>query len=184
MDKKPTVREMEDILKNNPAPEPKTPRKSAPKKTEDKPPSMDDVPEIKLTPKLKILHTGIVEVYTAAQMACYMWDPFVSELIGNSKVQCADAWIDLARKDAKVLRLLERMTTGSAYGALLMAHIPIVIPVLAKHGIVPGGALFTGGVMNSMTGVQTKQPPAPRTDESVERGFVTADVSSNGNSPH
>lgn len=86
-------------------------------------------------------------------MFAHMADPPTAELIRYNKVACADAWIMLARRDRRVKALLVKLTTGSAWSAVLMAHVPILLPVLMRKGILPGGALFGGAPFNSMPGM-------------------------------
>lgn len=44
------------------------------------------------------------------------------------------AWNALAQENAAVARGIEWLTTGSAYGAVVMATVPMVLQVLANHG--------------------------------------------------
>jgi hypothetical protein len=105
-----------------------------------------------LSPAERTLRESILELYTGAQMIAYMADPTTAELIKTQKEACADAWVILARRDARVKALLKRLTTGSAWGALVMAHLPIVLPLLMRKGILPGGALFGGAPFNAFPG--------------------------------
>lgn len=45
-----------------------------------------------------------------------------------------EAWNALAQENAQVARGIEWLTTGSAYGAVVMATVPMVLQVLANHG--------------------------------------------------
>jgi hypothetical protein len=115
--------------------------------------SSDDDLTRPLTPTERALRESILELYTGAQMFAHMADPMTAELIKSQKEACADAWVILARRDARVKALLKRLTTGSAWGAVMMAHIPIILPLLMRKGILPGGALFGGAPFNNMQGV-------------------------------
>ncbi len=44
------------------------------------------------------------------------------------------AWNALAQENQAVARGIEWLTTGSAYGAVVMATVPLVLQVLANHG--------------------------------------------------
>lgn len=153
----------------------------APQPAADVPP-VDDEPR-KLTPTMRTLREGVLDVYTGAQMMCYMFDPFSAEMIGATKHACADAWIELAERDKRVAAFLKRITTGSAWGGVIMAHLSMVLPILARKGIVPGGALFGGGLMNAIP-----DPPsdadmeefAAAADAFARQGFVTADQNGHG----
>lgn len=148
------------------------PRNSPPA---DQPPEDDAPAKQPLTPKFKVLHAAVLEIYTAAQMAAFMFDPFASEQIRLTKEACTDAWIDLARQDPKVERMLKRLTTGSAWGGVIMAHASLVIPIMASRGIMPGGALFGGAAMNAMPDTEAQQEPLFNVpDPFTEQGYVPA----------
>lgn len=117
------------------------------------PPAEPEPEARKLTPTFTRLREGVLGVYTAAQMGAQLLDPEAAAIIGATKEDCADAWIELAEKDVKVKNMLTKLTTGAGWGGVVMAHMTLVIPILAKRGWVPGGALFGGQLMNSMSGV-------------------------------
>lgn len=104
--------------------------------------------ERKVTPTMMALREGLMGIYTAAQMAVFMFDGESALIIENTKDKCADAWIELAERDPKVKQFLVRITSGSAWGGVIIAHGMMIIPILAKRGIVPGGALFDGALFN------------------------------------
>lgn len=103
-----------------------------------------------LTTAEKSLREAILELYTGAQMLASMTDPPTAEILRVQKGACADAWVILGRRDRRVKALLVKLTTGSAWGAVFMAHVPIVLPLLMRKGILPGGALFGGAPFNHM----------------------------------
>jgi hypothetical protein len=102
----------------------------------------------------------VLEIYTGAQMVAFFADPFTAELIAQNKERCTDAWIELARQDKRVERLLRRVTMGAGYGAVFAAHLPIILPVMMRHGILPGGALFNGAPFNAAYGNGQQEPPS------------------------
>lgn len=113
-----------------------------------------------LTTAEKSLREAILELYTGAQMLASMTDPPTAEVIRIQKGACADSWVILGRRDKRVKALLVKLTTGSAWGAVFMAHVPIVLPLLMRKGILPGGALFGGAGFSVM-------PDAPSDGGSV-----------------
>lgn len=115
-------------------------------------PVQEEDPNRPLTPAERNLREAILEVYTGAQLAAAMIDPEAMVLIQQNKAKCADAWIILARRDRRVKALLVKLTTGSAWSAVIMAHGAIVLPLLMKKGILPGGALFNGAGFQAMPG--------------------------------
>ncbi|WP_301177228.1 hypothetical protein [Actinomadura geliboluensis] len=59
-----------------------------------------------------------------------------------------EAWNALAQENATVARGIEWLTTGSAYGAVVMATVPMVLQVLANHGRLPHQQLGALGVQD------------------------------------
>lgn len=114
-------------------------------------PTDPEVEPVKLTPAFKRLREGVLQIYTGAEMAAKFLDPEVSDMISKAKDDCADAWIDLAQRDTGVKNMLTKLTTGAGWSGVVMAHMTLVIPILAKRGWVPGGALFNGALMNRVT---------------------------------
>lgn len=110
---------------------------------------VDGEEPLKLTPAMKRLREGVMQVYTSAQMGVFLVDRDTSELIARTKGDCVDAWMDLAQRDIKVKNMLIKLTSGAGWGGVVMAHMALVIPVLSKRGWIPGGALFGAGLMNS-----------------------------------
>lgn len=110
-------------------------------------PEDEDKPKVR-TAKFKRMHEGVLSIYTGAQMAAMLFDPHASMVIGATKVDAVDAWIDLAEKDTKVADMLNKLTTGSGYGAVVAAHLPMLFPILARRGIIPGGALFDAALFS------------------------------------
>lgn len=96
-------------------------------------------PPKRTTPKDRQLRDGIASIYTMAAMgATFAGDPMVGQIISDHADRAADAWLDLAQKDAKVRKLLEKLTTGSAWGDVAMVHISMAIPILATRGLLGG----------------------------------------------
>lgn len=56
------------------------------------------------------------------------------------------AWNNLAQENATVARGIEWLTTGSAYGAVVMATAPLVLQVMANHGRLPADRVAALGV--------------------------------------
>lgn len=145
-------------------------RGSAPRVEPEAPTEQTD--KAKLTPQWKVLREGLLELYTGAQMVAFMADPFAAELIGQNKERCADAWIDLAKQDTRVAKLLRKITTGAGWGAVFAAHLPILLPIMMRRGILPGGALFNGAPFNAMADQAPNEGPAPFPPDDLFNGTV------------
>jgi len=59
-----------------------------------------------------------------------------------------EAWNALAAENAQVAKGIMWLTTGSAYGAVVMATMPMVVQVLANHDRLPHGRLAALGVQD------------------------------------
>jgi len=59
-----------------------------------------------------------------------------------------EAWNALAQENATVARGIEWLTTGSAYGAVVMATVPMILQVMSNHGRLPHERLGAIGVQD------------------------------------
>lgn len=78
--------------------------------------------------------TGLVQTLWGATAAFAPADAGAIQLHGPGMVK---AWNDLAQESSQVARGIEWLTTGSAYGAVVMTTAPLVLQLLANHGAVP-----------------------------------------------
>jgi hypothetical protein len=144
------------------------------KPTEDPEPDALRFGAAKMTPKWVALRESLTSLYTGASMIAFAFgDPVTTELIQVNSENCVNAWVDLAQKDKRVEQLLMKLTTGSAWGGVVMAHAPIALALMARKGVLPGGALF-GAFNNSED--ETPQP-TPDYYGVPDEGIVSA----NGN---
>lgn len=86
--------------------------------------------------------------------------------------RCADAWIALARRDQKVARVLASLTSGGAWGQLVLIHLSLVMSMLVAAGKVgipdlpmapgmgPSHDANTNGAGSVDGSAQTPQPAA------------------------
>lgn len=150
-DQPPAGRTAEEYLAAAAAEESTAPR--ARRRATPTPEPAGDAPK-EMTPAFRRLHTAVLDTYTAAQMGVHLVDPVSAAFIGAAKEQCTDAWLDLAQRDPKVKRLLEKMTSGAGWGGVIMAHMGLFLPIMSKFGFIPGGALFDGALMNAAAAEQ------------------------------
>jgi hypothetical protein len=66
-----------------------------------------------------------------------------SKIILDEAHNIAVKWDELAQKNDQVRKTLRTLTQGSAWGSLLMAHVPIALAVFATHmpGSVPASII-------------------------------------------
>lgn len=73
------------------------------------------------------------EFYGFAALGLAPFDPTCAQALMQSAESCAKAWDNAARTNTAIRRMLESLTTGTAYSQLIAAHLPIVIAVLSHH---------------------------------------------------
>ncbi len=96
-------------------------------------------PNAPLTPTERRLKESIAEIYVLGAMgATFAGDPTIAVIITEHAERAAEAWVKLARKDARVKSWLNKLTTGSAYGDVILVHVMMVMGILAAKGLVPG----------------------------------------------
>lgn len=89
--------------------------------------------------------TGLVQTLWGATAAFAPADAGAIQVHGPGMVK---AWNDLAQENSQVARGIEWLTTGSAYGAVVMTTAPLILQILANHQVLPGERLQQLGVQN------------------------------------
>jgi hypothetical protein len=79
------------------------------------------------------LKSALENVYTGMGMALMPFDPSCGRIIIESAPKCAEALDDLAKTNPAVRRLLISLVTTSAWGAVIMAHAPILMAIAMHH---------------------------------------------------
>jgi hypothetical protein len=75
----------------------------------------------------------IVGLYVTVGFGVMMFRPPTAQVIATQAEPCADAWMELARENDGVRRALLFMIEGGAWGAVVVAHMPIVFAVLPEE---------------------------------------------------
>lgn len=116
------------------------------------------------------LKRHVAELYAAAGMMVLPFDQQCGTVVVNSADQCADSLVKLSEENETVRKLLEGMVQTSAIGAVIVAHMPIIMAVSAHH-IAPDRSLL------SDPGVSPFPDNTPPADETVNEGpTVTRDT--------
>jgi hypothetical protein len=76
----------------------------------------------------------LMGMYGMAGMAVFMRDQHCGQVILDNAEQCAEALDELAYQNESVRRVLDALVTTSAFGAVVMAHAPIIIAMAGHHG--------------------------------------------------
>ena len=87
-------------------------------------------------------------------------------LVATQATACSEAHVLLARQNKEYMKFLKKLTTISGYGAMLTAHLPLIMGILANHGITV--ASLMGG---------TTQSPAQEENRANGTIFTTGPVS-------
>lgn len=82
------------------------------------------------------LHKALVDLYMGMGIMLMPIYPEIASQVTQNAERCADAWVELAATNPAVKRFLVALVTTSATGALIMAHLPILIAVTMQF--VPG----------------------------------------------
>ncbi len=76
----------------------------------------------------------LTQMYGFAGVALMMRDPHCGQVVLENAERCAEALDELAYQNESVRRVLDALTTTSAFGMVLMAHAPIIAAVASHHG--------------------------------------------------
>ena len=94
-----------------------------------KPVEKKQAPEM---PKPGVLADGISGLYTFAGFGLMPFAPKTAVTVASQADECAKAWEAAAAANPKIRAALIALTSTSVYGALIMAHVPIVLAVVAE----------------------------------------------------
>lgn len=89
----------------------------------------------------------LTEIYGFVGMGLILVDPVCGQAVLSSAEACAKSVDELAYKNPAVRRVVESITQGSAVGAVVAAHMPIILAVAGHHG----GKLFGAMLPTSVT---------------------------------
>lgn len=109
-----------------------------------------------LQSRLEELLGGLALPYSA------MGDDYAAQLIATRTPAIAEAWADLAKQNAAVKRVLERLVQGTAWGGVVLSSAGLAIPLLAHHNILPL-------VVDPFSGMYGGAPVIPRRGDKQQR---------------
>ena len=76
------------------------------------------------------LKTPIANIYLGIGMGLMPINATIAKSVIDSADSCADAWVEYAKTNPAVKRFLIQLCAASAAGALLAAHLPILLSVM------------------------------------------------------
>lgn len=89
-------------------------------------------------PKKGAFVDPLIQLYGVAALTLMPVDQHCAGVILENAESCATAVDELAFQNESVRRVLDTLVTGSAIGAVVMAHLPIMVAIASHHG---GGKL-------------------------------------------
>lgn len=75
----------------------------------------------------------LTQIYAGIGTAVIMFDPVCGQAILTSATKCAETIDELAYKNEAVRRAVWALTQTSLWGAVIVAHMPIVMAVVMHH---------------------------------------------------
>lgn len=94
--------------------------------------------DAKVTPNDALLKSAVADMYRAISLIVMPFDQFDAMAIANGADRLADSWMELAKTDPKVKKFLSKMTQTSSWGAVIVAHSMVAMPILQHHKLLPG----------------------------------------------
>lgn len=82
-----------------------------------------------------VIAAGMTKLYRRAGKIIKAMDRDIGIAVIESAEDCGEAWDDLARTNPRVRAFLMKLISGGAWGAVLMAHLPILLAIIMKDGI-------------------------------------------------
>lgn len=77
----------------------------------------------------------IAALYTFGAAGVMPFRMKTAQIMAESADSCADAWMELAKKNDGVRRALLMLVEGGAIGAVVAAHLPILMSLLPENAI-------------------------------------------------
>lgn len=82
----------------------------------------------------KELTDALTQVYAGVGMALMTVDPTCANAVLSSAEKCAQSVVAVSKTNDAVRRALIALTATSAWGGVLIAHLPILLAVAMHHG--------------------------------------------------
>lgn len=85
-------------------------------------------------PKKGAFVEPLTQMYALAGVTLFTVDEHCGGVILENAEKCATAMDELAYQNESVRRALDTLVTGSAIGAVFMAHLPVIVAIASHHG--------------------------------------------------
>jgi len=109
---------------------------TAPKGLRIQPPSKDKAPR-QPSGRKKNLSKPLTEFFMSIGGVVYAFNQVDGQAIMSGAENLANALNEAAKANPALYRNLERLMTGSTYGAVFIAAGAIALPIMANHNLIP-----------------------------------------------
>lgn len=88
----------------------------------------------------------MTQLLALTAVAVMLFDEYDGLVIIEHAAKVADSLNTVAESTPSIAKALDSAVAGSAWGAVVMSVLPIVVAILANHGVLPEGLRSVGGV--------------------------------------
>jgi hypothetical protein len=120
------------------------------------------------------LATPLADIYIMIGSFMSVADPVCGAAIISSAKDCGKSLEALAKQNPEVRRVLVKLVSGSAYGAVITAHVPIIMAV-ANHHLLPAFVPTPGPVQDDRPQYQENPAPVQVPDPPVAETRVSSE---------
>lgn len=138
------------------------PRKSSPAGAESAGGARPQAPRPPAGGRKAPLQKSLEELFAAPSLAYSIaGDQVAASFLASRAEPMAEAWYNLSKESPAVRRILDKLTTGSAWGGVVIATGATVLPLLAHHDVLPFDLPFGIPVPEGEEGASMVPPPPP-----------------------
>jgi len=113
------------------------------------------------------IEDSLNEQFTLIGTVVFAFNEYDGTVIVEGSPRLAKALANLAEKNPKVKRNLERMLAGGSYGEVILAAGLIAIPIMANHELMPEGIKALYGKAIPEPEPSTVSAPGSTSDEPI-----------------
>lgn len=117
----------------------------------------------------------ITKFYAVLGEGVAQLDPVDGMMIVGIAPRAGEAWAEIAKRNPLVARIWNFLTLGGAWGDLAWIHAPVVVAILAHHGLLPELRLIPD-VPSEPTHGQTPPPRAPASSNGADAAVGDAEA--------
>lgn len=90
-------------------------------------------PRSGIRPLVKADKDAITQLYVYSAMAVMQFRPLTARTMADNAERCAEAWVELAKKNDAVRRAILALIEGGAWSGVFLAHAPILLTLIPDN---------------------------------------------------